>query len=379
MLIAIRKAIYPAILLAAALLGAGCSSTKKEKNIVAAPTLPEEEVLSNAINTYNEQLFRVSHQSWVDLRDGYPTSYYSTLAEIKIADSLFYAGDYPAALVAYEEFTKLHPGHEAMPYVRYQIGNSHLAQYRDIKHDQGPLQSSIKAFQLLIEQHPRSEYVVLARRRLQKARELQAEYERYVAGFYEKRGLESAATSRLNHLSKNFPETQAVQIAMDKLPTDAAKPVAGKSPGAPKLFGSTELEAENYIASLSGMRARAGTSVQESNIETSPDRSPVKLEGKTEENIPETILAFDCEETDAGAVFIATLSQPLSSGLKRDGNSYTGTVLSAGARPSEVSCTAANSTVKFIENSGRLQVILPDVEAKLMLLNRPTRIVISIQ
>lgn len=344
-----------------------CSSTKQEKNIIKAPTTPEIEMLQNAMNTYDQQLYRVSMQSWIDLRDGYPNSYFATLAELKIADAQFFAGDYPAALVSYEEFGKLHPGHEAMPYVRYQIGNCHLAQYRDITHDQGPLQSAIKAFQNLITQHPRSEYLVLGRRRMRKARELQAEYERYVASFYEKRGLDSAASSRLKHLATNYPETKAFSLAEAPVIDETTSP-SGKIPDRPRMLPS--LDSTVYVSRLSQIRSRLTSLSEEDLVESETPRVAKRKESQIQSENP--LISVDCEEQEQGAIFVATLDR---GALATNERNYKLAGSPIGVFEPQ-SCTAGGVTVSFRKFNGQLIIDSETKELQSMALTRPDRVVV---
>lgn len=366
------------------LLSACSSSTKKEKNIVTVPDLPEADILQNAINTYDEQLFKVSLQSWTELRDGYPTSYFSTLAELKIADALFYSGDYPAALTSYEEFSKLHPGHEAMPYVRYQIGNSHMQQYKDIKHDQAPLQSAVRAFEHLLEQFPRSEYVVLARRQLQRCRELQAEYERYVAEFYTKRGYEIAANSRLKNLSEAYPESHALVLAQNRISSlpksDASTSPSptGKIPTTPKIIDSTLFQSTMYDASLESIRTnQPGSSVGEENIIEEKQAELPAVERT------EVIESFECEETEQGAFFIATLGTPiLAGGEEKDDGWYLPYSSNSVVKTGNDRCKAGGTTVEIQAGEKGIRLILNNEKKKsasMMVLNRPDRIAIEIR
>lgn len=295
------------------LVGCSNSTTKPEKNIVKAPELPEETILHNGIATYDEGLFKVSLSSWNELRDGYPTSYYSTLAEIKIADAHFFSGDYPSALVAYEEFAKLHPGHEAMPYVRYQIGNCSFKQYKDILHDQAPLQTALKSYEQLIEQHSKSEYVVLARRQIDRCKELQAAYEKYVADFYSRKGLDAAANSRINKLSLEFPGSKALEKVQEEQGQVSIKlndqaNTAGKLPSPPKLVSSALLEDSHYTAGLRSLKDRTTSKV--SVIDETPILDVV-ADKKSEPVRINEIIEVACEETASGAVFVVTTLSPI--------------------------------------------------------------------
>lgn len=219
-----RRTFCSAAALTFALSLAACSASDKSgepKSIVAKPPLAEEELLINAMDTYDKGLFTVSEKNWADLRDGYPSSYFSVLAELKMADAAYFRAEFAAALAGYEDFARMHPGHEAIPYVRYQIANCSLEQYRGELYDQAPLQSAMKAFEQLMLEFPASEYAIFARRNLDRCRGYQAQHEKAVAQFYHRRGAEKASEMRLATLKVLYPESEAVQgIADDEEPLE---------------------------------------------------------------------------------------------------------------------------------------------------------------
>jgi outer membrane protein assembly factor BamD len=365
----------------------GCSETKTkpEKNLVKAPDLPEETILQNGIATYDEGLFKVSLSYWSELRDGYPTSYYSTLAEIKMADAHFFSGDYPAALVAYEEFAKLHPGHEAMPYVRYQIGNCSFKQYKDVMHDQAPLQTALKSYEQLIEQHPKSEYVVLARRQIDRCKELQAAYEKYVADFYARKGLDTAATSRIKKLSTEFPGSKAMGKLQEELGNGNAEikkeaAVGGKIPSPPKLVSSALLDESHYTEGLRTLKDR--NSKRFAVVEEVP-LPPVPIKASVEEQ--KELSEFSCEETSRGAVFIiSTFSPVINKPLKSDDLlkfSWAEKNPSFRRENQTELCSAAELTLEVTTSNTGLVVKLPSQAVgnfDFIVLNRPNRVVLNV-
>ncbi len=381
------------ILFSSQLSGCSESTPKPEKNILKAPELPEETVLQNGIATYDEGLFKVSMSSWGELRDGYPTSYYSTLAEIKMADSQFFSGDYPSALVAYEEFAKLHPGHEAMPYVRYQIGNCSFKQYKDVMHDQAPLQTALKSFEQLIEQHPKSEYVVLARRQIDRCRELQAAYERYVADFYARKGLDKAANSRLQTLSQKYPGSKTVEKLREELDEDSSLKLAKNTttsqapPSAPKLVSSTQLSESHYnesLRSVAKQKSRVKSSITEESALVTEDADLVPTAPQTQKEL----LELTCEETSDGAVFIVSTLTPVAQGVKN----AQGTLSFAWDRSNGVArlpiesqseiCSADGISLTVSSSATGLSLKLPtdDVQrTNFIILNRPNRVVLSVE
>lgn len=182
----------------------GCSSDKPAgpKSLLSVSDKPELEILARAMDNYDRGMYNLSREAWSDLSNTFPNTYYSTLADLKIADSYYFSESYSEALVAYEEYLKLHRGHEAIPYVYYQMANCHFQQYRGVAHDQTPLKSVIQLSEQLLKEFPESLYANVARENIEKARSYLKQYEAFVAYFYERQGMTEAAEKRRAKISK---------------------------------------------------------------------------------------------------------------------------------------------------------------------------------
>ncbi len=97
----------------AALLISGCGLFEEkyemEKNA--------SQLVAEGSAAFLEKDYKTAKKAYADLKDWYPFSRYATLAELKIADSHFHLEEYGEAIMAYEEFEKMHPKNEAVPYV----------------------------------------------------------------------------------------------------------------------------------------------------------------------------------------------------------------------------------------------------------------------
>ncbi|MBP9837221.1 MAG: outer membrane protein assembly factor BamD [Proteobacteria bacterium] len=179
--------------------------------------LPEAQLLNDARSAYDKQLYSVSKESWTKLKDTYPGSFYATLAELKIADCLYYSGDFPGAVSAYEDFLKLHPAHEASAYVIFQIGNSYKEQYTGIEHDQQPLVNAINNYKKVVELHKDTEFYEVARKSKIDCEEKMAAHEAFIAEFYLKQGKDQAYKARLQKIIKDYNDTKFANWARGRL------------------------------------------------------------------------------------------------------------------------------------------------------------------
>jgi outer membrane protein assembly factor BamD len=118
------------------------------------------------------------------LKDNFPFSPYAVEAELALADAYFLDEEWALAAEAYKDFESMHPRHEAIPYVLFNIGMADLNGYPSI--DRSPLQveEAYSYFSRLAESYPGTEYAAGAREQMARCRRIMAEHDLYVADFY---------------------------------------------------------------------------------------------------------------------------------------------------------------------------------------------------
>lgn len=156
-------------------------------------------------------------KAYTDLKDWYPFSKYAALAELKIADSHFHLEEYEESIFAYEEFEKMHPRNEAIPYVVYQGAMCWFNQIGKIGRDHTPAKNSLVQFNRLIKQYPDSEYASKAAPNIKKCIDNISKHELYVANFYMKTKKYKAALGRYEYLVANYPDSKESIEALNKI------------------------------------------------------------------------------------------------------------------------------------------------------------------
>jgi outer membrane protein assembly factor BamD len=121
-----------------------------------------EELAWLAMDFYESGDYKRAIEKFEKLKDWFPFSRYAILAELKIGDAHYKLKQYEEAIFAYEEFEKLHPRNEAIPYVIYQIGRCYYDRIDTIDRDQVPARKALETFQRLIKQYPKDKYARLA-------------------------------------------------------------------------------------------------------------------------------------------------------------------------------------------------------------------------
>ncbi len=162
-----------------------------------------------AMDFFRRGRYLLAEEIFQKIRDRFPFSPYATLAELRLADCKFFNSAYEEAIPLYEEFEKLHPTNEAIPYVIFQEGTAYYRLMDTPDRDQSYTHKMIKTYERLLKRYPGSPYELEAKRRIAEGRNLLAEHEIVVAKWYLRVGKIKQARLRLNTVLERYPDTAA--------------------------------------------------------------------------------------------------------------------------------------------------------------------------
>ena len=178
---------------------AGCASSRE------AESNPQT-LYESAMQLYNRKKYERAADAFRKLKEEFPLSSVTPLAELRTADAVYSTESYAEAIVLYEEFKKLHPIHPEVAYATYQIGMCHFKQMLSMDRDQTATEKAIEQFRYLIENFPKSSYAADARAKLKACQRRLAEHEFYVGNFYYRTKKYKAALGRFQGILKNYPD-----------------------------------------------------------------------------------------------------------------------------------------------------------------------------
>jgi len=180
----------------------GCASWKKKE-----PEPTPEMLYERAMNLFNKKSYEGGAEAFKKLRDEFPLSDYSVIAELRTADSYYFNKNYAEAILLYEEFKKLHPLHSEVPYSIYQLGMCHFKRMSTVDRDQTETEKAIEQFRYLIENFPQSAQTSEAKARLQACQKQLADHEFYIGNFYFRIKRYKAALGRYEFILQKYPES----------------------------------------------------------------------------------------------------------------------------------------------------------------------------
>ena len=199
------------ILFALVLLLNGCGAI--DYYFLTPPEDTAQELYENARMSLQEKDYELAIESLVKLNDRYPFSPYAMDARLMLGDAFSLDGQYLEAVDVYEEFLGMHPRHEAVDYVLFQIGVNKFKSHKSIDLPQTQLSEAIEYFRQVVDSHPKSPYVEKSIKYIGQCRRLVAEHELYVGDFYFKSEEYNAAWARYQYVLENFSDMPDV-VAM---------------------------------------------------------------------------------------------------------------------------------------------------------------------
>ena len=176
---------------------------KKSSSSVSKPA---EQLAVDGTKAMQDKDYGDAIKAFKQLKEQYPYSKYSVLAELKLGDAYFYHKDYSEAAIAYEEFARLHPRNEVVPYVLYQIGMCHFLSFSTIDRDQEETRLAMEAFQRVAQAFPQSDYAKRAQKQIYECQKRIVAHEFQVGRFYYHLKEYSAAKKRLDKISTAYPQ-----------------------------------------------------------------------------------------------------------------------------------------------------------------------------
>lgn len=179
----------------------GCATldTKKERTA--------QELAGEGMESYKDKEYKRAIESFEKIKDWYPFSKYAVLADLKIADSHYMLKQYNEAVAAYEEFEKLHPANEAIPYVIFQKGLCYFEQVDTPDRQQATARKAIETFVRLNKLFPKDPYALKTQDYISKCYKSLAESELGIGLFYYKSKHYKAALYRFKNVLTKYPDT----------------------------------------------------------------------------------------------------------------------------------------------------------------------------
>jgi outer membrane protein assembly factor BamD len=169
---------------------------------------PDEEAFARAMDFFNKKNYFEAIPAFEEMRGKFPLSPYAVLAEIRLGESHLSKLEYVEAVHFFENFRRLHPSNQHVPYSIFMAGLCHYKQMLPPDRDQTYAQEALEQFQLLVDLYPQSPYTGKALCKITEAKQKIVEHEFFVGSFYLKKKDYPGAVKRFNKILKIYPHAQ---------------------------------------------------------------------------------------------------------------------------------------------------------------------------
>lgn len=207
-----RSGLSLALLMAAVLLLAACSTNLENQKGLSDTTLYSRGQQYMAREKYGDAIehYRV-------LLERFPNSSLAPKAQLGLADAYMGNGDDVEAEVSYDDFMRLYPANDNVPYALYRKGELLYRESSKPSRDQTKTREAIKTYKLLLEKSPSGPYAKMATERVMELRNKLAEHEVLVITHYLNRDKADSAEARARRALADYPDTTSVSTLMTLL------------------------------------------------------------------------------------------------------------------------------------------------------------------
>ena len=192
------------LIIPALFLVVGCSGKKQVKQ--DAEQFNPEASFDRADKLLSNKDYDAARALLLEVKNRDLTKKYAPLAQLRIADAYIKEQEPELAVAEYRRFLEMYPDHRHAPYAQYQIAMVYFGQIEGPERGYGGAAKALREFERLKSNFPRNPYKDLVELRIEKCRNVIADYEFLVGEFYLKNGSYQAAIGRLEGLLRNFPD-----------------------------------------------------------------------------------------------------------------------------------------------------------------------------
>lgn len=139
------------------------------------------------------------------------TKKYAPVAQLRIADAYVKEGEPELAVAEYRKFLEIYPDHRHASYAQYQIAMVYFGQIEGPERGYGGAAKALEEFEKLKRDFPRNPFKDLIELRIEKCRNIIADYEFLVGEFYMNKGSYKAAIGRFETVIQKFPDYKKME------------------------------------------------------------------------------------------------------------------------------------------------------------------------
>ena len=203
---------FLAILTAAASVLLSCSG-----KLANQTGLTESDLFSRGQQQFAKKRYDSAIEHFQLLLERFPTSPLAPRAQLALADAHMENEDNVEAEIGYDDFLRLYPANDNVPYALLRKGDLLFRQTSKPGRDQTKTKEAIRIYRLLLEKSPSGTHAARASARIAELRNRLAENEVAVVSHYLARRKYESAETRARRAIADYPDTPSLPSLMDLL------------------------------------------------------------------------------------------------------------------------------------------------------------------
>lgn len=181
-------------------------SCSGKKPVRAAEDFDAEKSFTKANKLIDDKDYEEARSLLLEIKNRDLSKKFAPLAQLRIADAYIKEGEPELAVAEYRRFLEIYPDHQHASYAQYQVAMAYFNQIEGPERGYGGALKALREFEKLKKDYPRNPYRDLIEIRIEKCKNVMADYEFLVGDFYLKKGSYTAAISRFEAVLEKFPD-----------------------------------------------------------------------------------------------------------------------------------------------------------------------------
>lgn len=231
---------FLAVVLAVGILLPACS-----EKVARQTGLSDRDLLARGEQALERKKYDRAIEHFQALLERFPTSPLAARGQLALADARMENGDAAEAEVAYDDFLRLYPSSDNVPYALHRKGELLFRQVKDPGRDQTKTREAIGTFSRLLERSPSGPYAAKASSRIAELRNRLAEHEARVVSHYLARRKYDSAEARAMRAIAAYPDARVVPNLLALLAEALEK--GGKPSRAAEVRGSLAEKFPDFV------------------------------------------------------------------------------------------------------------------------------------
>ncbi|MGB9716271.1 MAG: outer membrane protein assembly factor BamD [Thermodesulfovibrionales bacterium] len=184
----------------------GLSSCSGKPAVKREESFDPEKAFEKANKEMEKRYYEEARAAFQEIKSRDTSRKYAPLAQLKIADSYVQEGEPELAIGEYRKFLEEYPEHKYAVYAQYQIASIYFDQIEGPERGYSGAAKALEEFEKFKKMFPRNPYKDVVELKIEKCKNIIADYNFLVGEYYYKKGSFNASINRFEELLKTYPE-----------------------------------------------------------------------------------------------------------------------------------------------------------------------------